>query len=139
MDPSANPPASDRQLVYARWLDIGTKVGFLALVAAFAAYVFELAPAHVPLDELPRFWSLPVEEYLTAAGVDAGWGWAKHVLKGDYMNLLGVAMLASVSILCYVRLVPLVWRERDRAYATIVILELAVLLLAASGVLEGGH
>ena len=139
MTAPVHPHASDRQLVYARWLDVGTKIGFLVLVAAFAAYVLEVAPPHVPLEELHRFWNLPVEEYLAAAGMEAGWGWAEHIQKGDYMNLVGVALLASVSILCYVRLVPLVWRERDRTYAVIVVLELAVLLLAASGVLEGGH
>ena len=139
MTAPVNPQATDRQLVYARWLDVGTKIGFLALVAAFAAYVFEVAPSHVPLDQLPRFWNLPVDEYLAAARVEAGWGWVEHILKGDYMNLAGVAILSSVSILCYFRLVPIVWRERDRAYASIVMLELAVLLLAASGLLDGSH
>ena len=93
----------------------------------------------MPLEELPRFWGLPVEEYLTAAGVHSGWGWIEQVTRGDYMNLVGVALLASVSIVCYARLVPVFWKERDPVYLWIVILEIAVLLLAASGVFGGSH
>lgn len=133
------PHASPEQLVYARWLDIGTKIGFLVLVGAFAAYVLGIATPHVPLDDLPRFWSLPVEEYLAAAGVHSGWGWMEHVMRGDYMNLFGVAMLSSVSIVCYVRLLSLLWNERDRIFMAIAALEILVLLLAASGVLGGIH
>ena len=55
------------------------------------------------------------------------------------MNLVGVAMLSSVTIVCYVRLLPVLWMERDHAFVAIVVLEIAVLLLAASGVLGGGH
>ena len=134
-----NPPATAQQLVYARWLDIGTKVGFLVLIAAFAVYVLGLATPQVPLAELPRFWSLPVEEYLAAAGVHAGWGWIEHVARGDYLNLVGVAWLASVSIFCYARLAPVYWKERDRVFTAIVLLEIVVLLAAASGVFGGGH
>jgi hypothetical protein len=133
------PRASPQQLVYARWLDAGTKIGFLVLVGAFAAYVLGIAAPQVPLEELPRYWNLPVEEYLAAAGIESGWGWVRYALKGDYMNLVGVTLLASVSIVCYFRLAPLMWKERDRLYATIAVLEIVVLLLAASGVLDGGH
>jgi len=133
------PHASPQQLVYARWLDIGTRIGFVVLVGAFAAYVLGISSPHVPVDELPRVWSLPVEEYLAAAGVRSGWGWMEHVMRGDYMNLVGVAMLSAVSIVCYARLVPIFWKERDRVYLAIVMLEIVVLLLAASGVLGGSH
>ena len=133
------PRASPQQLVYARWLDVGTKIGFAVLVSAFAIYTFEFVVAHVPVEDLPRYWNLPVEEYLAAAGVEPGWGWVTHIAKGDYINLVGVAMLSSVSIVCYARLLPLLWRERDHIYTAIVLVEIAVLLLAASGLLDGGH
>jgi len=133
------PRASPQQLVYARWLDVGTKIGFAVLVSAFAIYIFEFVLAHVPVEDLPRYWNLPVEEYLAAAGVEPGWGWVEHIAKGDYINLVGVAMLSSVSIVCYVRLLPLLWQERDRIYLAIAALEIVVLVLAASGVLGGGH
>jgi hypothetical protein len=134
-----NPPATAQQLVYARWLDIGMKIGFLILIGAFAAYVLELTTPQVPLAELHRFWNLPVDEYLAAAHVQAGWGWLEHIGRGDYMNLLGVAWLASVSIVCYIRLAPMYWKERDRVFTAIVALELIVLVAAASGVFGGGH
>jgi hypothetical protein len=133
------PNASPQQLLYARWLDVGTNIGFTVLVAAFAAYIFEFLLAHVPVEDLPRYWNLPVEEYLAPAGIESGWGWVAHITKGDYINLVGVAMLASVSIVCYLRLLPLFWKERDRVYTAIVGLEIVVLLLAASGLLDGGH
>ena len=37
------------QRIYARWLDIGTRVGLAMLVVGFAVYVFGVLDPHVPL------------------------------------------------------------------------------------------
>ena len=36
------------QVSFARWVDIGTRLGLALLVAGFAAYVGGLLPPHVP-------------------------------------------------------------------------------------------
>lgn len=126
---------------FARWVDLGTRAGFVLLVAGFLAYVSGLLPPHVPFDQLTRLWTLPFAEFARAAGTPKGWAWLAHTGQGDYFNYLGIALLASIVIVAYLRVLPLLVR-RERAYAIIALLEIVVLLAAASGLLNsfaGGH
>ena len=50
-----------------------------------------------------------------------------------------MAFLATITIVCYARILPMLAARRERIYAAIVIAEIAVLLLAVSGYLAGGH
>jgi hypothetical protein len=131
--------ASPEQRLYARWLDIGTRVGFVVLAASFFVYVLGLLPAHVALAEVPRYWTLPVGEYLAATGAPTGWGWVRQLREGDYLNFVGIAILAAVTVVCYARVLPLFLRSGERAFAAICVLEILVLVAAASGLVGGGH
>lgn len=131
--------ATPEQLVYARVLDGGMKIGFVVLVAVFALYLLGVFEPHVPVSDLPRYWGMPVGEYMKAANVHAGWSWVHLVGKGDFMNFAGIAFLGGVTIFCYARILPILFRNGDRVYGAIGILEVAVLLLAASGILTAGH
>lgn len=131
--------ASAEQLVYASWLDVGMKVGFVALVASFAAYLFGLVTPHVAHDEVVRLWTLPVSEYLKATNTHTGWSWVYFIGKGDYLNFVGIAFLSGVTIACYARILPVLFAARDRVYAAIAVVEILVLGLAASGLLVVGH
>ena len=127
------------QQVYARWLDWGTRLSLAVLVAAFLAYVFGLTQAALPLAEMPRFWRLPLERYLALSGSPTGWGWVAMLDKGEYQNLVGVALLGLVTVACYLRVLPLLLGRRERLQAAIVAAQVLVLVLAASGLLAGGH
>jgi hypothetical protein len=127
------------QLRYARLLDWGTRVGLVVLVASFAAYVFGLMAAHVPLERLPEVWGHPVGRYLALTGTPTGWGWLALIHKGDVAGLSGIVILSGCSLLCLLALVPLYLRRDDRAYAFLCLAEVAVVVLAASGWLAGGH
>lgn len=59
--------------------------------------------------------------------------------KGDYMNLLGIALLAGLSIICYLAILPILLKKKDFTYAVIAIIEVVVLALAASGILKAGE
>jgi hypothetical protein len=60
--------------------------------------------------------------------------------KGDFLNYLGFAFLALMTIVCYLVLVRGYSRQKDWIYAAIAVLEIVVLSLAASGLLgAGGH
>ena len=126
---------SDRALreLYARWLDIATKAGFVISLVAFLLYAGGVAPPYVPLDELPRYWSLPVQEFIQATGAPSGWAWLGELGYGDGLNLLAIALLGLVTPLCYARLVPALIAERDWLQAALALAQLAVLLAAASG------
>lgn len=129
------------QLRYATLLDWGTRIGLVLLVASFAAYVSGLLPSQVPLQRLPELWSLPVDRYLQATHMPTGWGWFALALqgKGDVVGLLGIAVLAGCSVLCLLALVPLYRRRGDKAYVMLCLAEVAVVVLAASGLISGGH
>lgn len=109
------------------------------MAGTFLLYVFGLTTPKVPLSELPANWSLPAQLYSSLVGVSTGWGWLKLVHYGDYMNFLGIAFLSSVTIICYIRLVPITLRSKDRSLSIILLLEIILLFLAASGLLAVGH
>ena len=130
---------SGEQLLYARLLDWGAKIGFAVLVAGFVNYMLGLLPPHVPVDMLPELWSLPLAEYLARTSTPTGWKWLVLLAKGEFPGLVGIAILSGCSLVSLVAVAMVYGRRGDRVYAIICVLEIAVLLLAASGVLTAGH
>jgi hypothetical protein len=132
--------ATEEQIAYARLLDKGMKAGLLALVVTFFIYTTGILIPHVPVSDLPRYWAMPVHEYLKATNIHTGWSWLWMVGKGDFLNFIGIAFLAGVTILCYIRIIPILFRKKDSVYGIIAVIEVLVLALAASGILRaGGH
>jgi hypothetical protein len=127
------------QLAYANLLDWGMKIGFVILVVTFMLYMSGIVPPHIPLEQLPHYWSMPVGEYLKAADVHTGWSWVSLAGKCDFMNFIGIAFLSLVTIACYARILPILLKNKDMVYAIIAGLEILVLTLAASGILVIGH
>ena len=132
--------ATEEQLSYAKVLNLGMKIGLLAIIVTFIIYLSGILPPHVPVNDLPKYWSMPVKTYLKATGIHPGWWWISMLGKGDFLNFIGIAFLAGVTICCCLRIIPIFLRKKDTVYATIVMLEVIVLALAASGILKaGGH
>lgn len=119
--------------VYALLLRIGTWASVAVLVLTFLLYAGGFVAPVVPIDRLPDFWGLRAGEYLRQADLPRGWGWVRFVGFGDFLNYVGIAMLAGLTIVCYVTIFPLYLRKKDTLYVLIVLAEIAVLLLAASG------
>ena len=134
-----NGRAAPEQRVYARWLDWGTRIGLGLLIAAFLTYAFGLLDPFVPLSRLPAMWALPVDRYLALTGAPTGWGWLVLLEKSDYLNLLAVAVLALITVVCYLRVLPVQLRRGERLQAAMALAQVVVLLAAASGLLAGGH
>lgn len=127
------PPQPPEQLRYARLLEGGTRVGLAVLVATFLAYAFGWTTPHVPPEDLPSLWHLPVAHYRQATGAPAGWDFLALAHHGDVVTLLGIVVLAGCSVVCLAALVPLYLRRDDRPYLALVLAQAGVLLLAASG------
>ena len=119
------------QRIFARWLDIGTRIGFGVLFLTFLAYVLGALDPLVPPRELSRLWELPVDRYVAATDAPTGWGWVGLVAKGDYLNYVGVALLASAALAAYARIVPVLMAQGERLRAWIAALQVIVLLVAA--------
>ena len=127
------------QEIYARWLDVSTRVSFAASLVAFLVYVSGVVPPYLPLDALPRYWGLPVGEFLRQTGAPSGWDWLGHLGGGaEYLNLACMALLGLVTVLCYARIVPTLLSLGERLQAALAITQVAVLLAAASGLFAGG-
>ena len=127
------------QLRYALWLDWGTRLGALVLVLSFGAYLWGWLPPRMSVLELSALWHLPASEFTQRTDTPQGWAWLAHLHQGDMAGLLGIALLASCSLPSLLALVPMYLRAGDRAYAAICLAEVAVLLLAASGILSAPH
>lgn len=127
------------QLLYARWLDWGTRAGLTLLVASFAVYALGLAAPHVPFELLARAWSLPVDQYRAAVGAPAGWGWLALAARGDYMNYAGIVLLALSTFACMLRALPAFLARGERAYALMAALQAVVLAVAAAGLPGASH
>mgnify|MGYP003395335012 CR=1 FL=1 len=128
-----NERVPEEQLLYARWLDAGTRVGFAALLAAFVAYVSGVLPPYVPLETLPEVWGMPVAQYLQSTGAPEGWGWLSLVVRGDYLNLASIVLLALVSAVCYARVLVAMLARRERLQASMMAAQLLVFAAVIAG------
>jgi hypothetical protein len=127
------------QSIYARWLDVSTRLSFAASLAAFVLYLSGALPAYVALRDLPRYWGLPVGEFLRQTGAPSGWYWFTHMGSGaEYLNLGCMALLGIVTLVCYARIVPTLLALGERLQAVLATAQIAVLLVAASGFFAGG-
>jgi hypothetical protein len=132
--------ASEEQMAYASVLNIGMWLGLAVLVITFFIYLSGVLPSYVPIDDLPKYWTMRVHDYNVALNAPTGWHWTALAGKGDYLNFVGIAMLSGLTILCYLVILPILYRKKVTAYVIIAITEVLVLSLAASGLLKiGGH
>ncbi|HUH93446.1 MAG TPA: hypothetical protein VL742_09975 [Casimicrobiaceae bacterium] len=130
-----NRYASPEELRYARVLQIGARVGLAMLIAIFALYVSGAIPPLVPLASLPQYWSLSAREFVAATHHPTGWAWLGRIGLADIAILAPIAFLAGVSVLCALAVLPRFLRRGDAIHAAILVLQIVVLVLAASNVL----
>lgn len=133
------PQAAADQSRYARLLAIGTNAGLAMLVVLFGIYMAGAVDPHVPHERLPDLWHLPSTQFLELVRLEAGWGWTARLQHADILTLLGIVTLAFCSVPCLLAIMPVYWRSGQRLLFAICGLEVAVIVLAASGYLAGGH
>ena len=132
--------ATEEQIAYARLLDKGMKVGLLSIIVTFIIYMSGILPPHIAINDLPKYWGMSVKQYLKATHIHTGWSWLGMLGNGDFLNLIGIAFLAGLTIICFLRIIPILFGKKNFAYGIIAIIEVLVLVLAASGILKaGGH
>ena len=134
---SDNVTTSAEQLRYARLLEKGTRIGLLFVAVTFPLYVCGVVAPRIPLGNVGCCLKLGVKQYRETAGFTGGWSWVRLVGYGDFMNFVGIVILASVTAMCYLSMAPSLWKRRDRLYAVLAVLQVFVLALAASGLLAG--
>ena len=131
--------ASEAQLFYATWLNRLTLAGFALLVVAFFIYILGVLPAYVPMKQVPQYWFQASHHYLETANVQAGWAWLGKIGYGDFLVYIPIALLAGITIVCYIGVLFKFIKSKENVLVVIAVLEILVLLAAASGFLKAGH
>ncbi len=132
--------ATPEQILYAKLLEIGMYMGLLILFITFALYAFGVMDPYIPLENISKYWTMNVNDYLHHTNIKAGWAWVGMLKYGDFINFVGIVILAGVTILCYAAIIPTLLKNKDRVYAVLALLEVIILTVAASGILgAGGH
>jgi hypothetical protein len=128
------------QLAYANLLFYGCWIGILIMVVTYLVYISGLLPPYIPVEKVTEYWSEPVSRYVHDGRVPVGWGWVSLLGKGDFLNFVGIVLLAGLTAVCFLTLIPAYVRQGQRTFAVIAIIEVVVLCLAASGIFgTGGH
>lgn len=139
LEKQARTPSKE-QLIYANILTIGVWGGIALMFATYFVYVSGILAPHVDMETVCQLWGKGVDEYLHLTHSPHGWGWVALVGTGDFLNYVGFSTLALMTVGCYLVLVKGYLAKKDWIYSGIAILEILVLLVAASGLLgSGGH
>ena len=137
---TASIAPTEEQLLYAKILQWGMLIGLGCLLLTFAIYVLGIMKPYIPLNEVSQYWGQSVHDYLEHAKIKDGWYWLSMLKYGDFLNFIGIAILAGVTIICYLAIVPTLLKNGDTVYAVLALLEAIILAVAASGVISiGGH
>ncbi len=136
MEKSLKP--SEEQLVYANILDWGMKIGLIGMIITFLVYILKLLPAYIPIEEISLYWGLNVHQYLEVTKIPSGWGWLSLASKGEFLNFFPIVFLAGLTIICYIRILPIYFKKKDNLYGFLIFIQVLILLLAASGILKVG-
>ena len=142
MPNKANPDlnASQEQMLYAKFLEKGMYFGLALLLVTFFLYASSIMKPYIPLNDVSKYWSHSVTEYLHIANVKAGWSWISMLQYGDFVNFIPIAILGGITIFCYLSIIPTLLRNGDKVYAILALVEAVILIIAASGILgSGGH
>jgi hypothetical protein len=134
------PKAPAEQITYANLLFYGSWGAIAILMVTFFLYVTGVFESYIPINEVSQYWSMPVSQYVHEANIPIGWGWATLLGKGDFLNFIGIALLAGMTIFCFIIILPYYVKQKDIPFVVLIILEVLVLCLGASGLMgSGGH
>jgi phosphoglycerol transferase MdoB-like AlkP superfamily enzyme len=127
--------ATEAQILYANILNAGMLIGFISLITIFILYISGILSPLIPPEKVESYWTLPLHDYLEKSGMEVGWAWFGKLQYGDMLNFVPIAFLSLLTIICYISLIPGLIRKKDTTYTVIAIVEIIVLLVAASGIL----
>ena len=141
--PRSKEPAAagteDVKRVFAAVEQYGVWIGVGLTLAGFFLYVTGWLGPYLPIENLIRNRGLPTTEFIRQSGLPGGWDWIWLLGHGDMLALLGLVLLSCVALVAYLCVLPSLLRQRDWIYALLVLMQVGVFLLAASGWVAVGH
>mgnify|MGYP006269196933 CR=1 FL=1 len=130
------------QLAYAGTLEFMSHAIIIVMAIGFVLYVFQLLPLTVPVDTVAGNWHLNATKLQMKIHHHSGWSCfsdLQTILHGDAVSYASVVFLSMATMLCLATASMAFFREKNHLYLTITILQVLVLLFAASGMLISGH
>ena len=127
------------QNIYAIIIYHISNLGLLALIMGFILYIFGVLTPLVPLEEMPKYWSLSLTQFLEKTGAPTGWRWTSMLGYGDVIPFLGVTILASVTFGCFLALLFSFLQRGAKVLAFIAAMELFFILISASNLIQISH
>ena len=127
------------QHIYAKIIYHISNLGLLALIMGFILYIFGVLTPLVPLEELPKYWSLSLTQFLEKTGAPTGWRWTAMLGYGDVIPFLRVTILASVTFVCFLALLFSFLQRGAKVLAFISAMELFFILISASNLIQISH
>lgn len=128
------------QLAYAAILSKATTLGMILVAIGYVLYVFQLMPLSVPIDQVAGNWGLRASEFHhKVPGAPYGWSCFNQAGNGDVLSYISIIYLGIVTMMCLVAAGIAFLREKNMIYTLISFAQVAVLVLAAAGVVSGGH
>ena len=124
------------QYIYAKIIFHISNLGLFALITGFILYILGVLTPLVPLQELPQYWSLSLSQFLEKSGAPTGWQWISMLVYGDVVPLLGISILASVSLCCFLFLLFSFLQRGAKVLVIIVAMELFFILISASNLIQ---
>ena len=125
--------------LYANILFYLNLIDLFVLLTGFTLYLTGVITPILPLEELPRFWSLSLNEYMEKSNMPTGWQWISYIGYGDIAPMLGIAVLASVTFMCYFVLLFKFFKRGVKTFVLIVSVELLLILFSASNLVQVTH
>jgi hypothetical protein len=128
------------QITYANVLLLGAWSGIFLMMLTYIIYITGIVTPHVDMGLITSNWDKGVGEYLEITHSPHGWGWTGLLNRGDFLNYIGLVLIAILTIICYFILMIGYSKRKDWTYFSICLMEIVVLSLAASGIFgAGGH
>lgn len=139
-NPTKSLQAGPEQVLYAKLLEKGMFLGLVLIIITYLIYVLGVIKPYIPLRDVPKYWTMNVHHYLETTKIESGWAWLGMVRYSDFLNFVPIAVLAGITIMCFLAIVPVLWKREDKVYAGFALAEALILAVAASGILgAGGH
>lgn len=133
------PAVSEEQELMAGSLFYLANSALVLMVACFFVYVTGLLTPAVPIEDIPAAWHLRTADYIAQTGTPTGWEWVRELPAADMLSMGSIVVLSTVVIFGFLRTLPVFARRKNAAFVAIALGQIVVLILAATGVLTGGH
>jgi hypothetical protein len=137
-DTLGKPPVQNEQLAYAGVLDKLSHFAMLFLGGSYAAYVFLLLPQKVSINAMAANWHLKASVMQEKLNAPVGWSFMtspESFLRGDALSYLAIIMICMIPVVCLLFTAPAFFREKRPIFGVIALLQVLILLVAATGML----